>query len=543
MKHFTTLLLALGLTASAASAQNVIVMLKDGASQKFNADYLSEIKFVDAGQETPTVTFGKIDISPYSGGNFEMTLTNEEKNIVLKLDAYGPKDALFLNEGTYTMSESADPMTIGTDTNYTWLKQDGVSQGIKGGVVVITRQDKVYTVKLELVLESGQDFKGEYTGTPDNYTPFIEASLSDASYNVNEQPAGQFYVKFNDTAWRYDMAMVFIADKGAQTLPAGTYTLKEGTAPGTLSTASYLDCYNPNSSCKLLDGSKVTVAGPDAEGSYEITLNLNLSDGRHADFSYTGTISGTPKFIFDGEELSGVAAEPYGAGLNTELTFTKADNDQFAVVLDTYRDNGSWFQPGEYVVGASSGFRIDPDLNYTYIQNGDKKTAVESGKMTVELEGDVYTFNLDFVLEGGESYRARYTGKLPNCGPLMIIELSSASYSSNATPEGNFYVKFNDSSWSCEMALDMFGDTEATSLPAGTYTYSTENTRGTFGSKSYVELSKPFPGGTNRLADGSTVTVDKDSENYTIAMNLVFEDGRKAVINFTGQFSNAPTFE
>lgn len=38
MKHLPTLLLALGLSAAAATAQNVTVMMKDGTTHKFNAD-------------------------------------------------------------------------------------------------------------------------------------------------------------------------------------------------------------------------------------------------------------------------------------------------------------------------------------------------------------------------------------------------------------------------------------------------------------------------------------------------------------------------
>lgn len=544
MKHFNTLLLALGLTASAASAQNVIVVMKDGSRQKFNADYLSEIKFVDAGQETPSVTFDKITIEPFSGGNFSMKFTNEEKGIILNLDAYGPKDAAFLHEGTYTVSSANDPMTIDPNPTYTYLMEDGSSQDIKEGTVVITRQDKVYTVKIDLTLNGDKAFKGEWSGTPDKYTPFIDATLSAASYLAIEQPAGQFYVKFNDANWAYEMAMVLIADKDAQTLPAGTYTLKEGTAPFTLSTASYVDCYNPNANCKLLPESKVTVAQSATDGEYDITMDLTLSDGRTAEFTYSGAISGTPKFKFEGEELKGVIANPYGSGSNTGLKFTKTENaDDIAVELDTYSDGGVYFQPGEYIVGETSGQRIDTDITYTYVMKDGTKTAVKSGKMTVTLDGDTYTFNMDFVLENDESYKAQYIGKVPNYGPVVIIDLSAASYNTNATPAGNFYVKFNNSAYSCEMALDMFGDTEATSLPEGTYTYGTEGTPGTFGSKSYVQLSSPFQSSNNKLTEGSTVTVSKDGENYTIAMNLNFEDGRKAVINYAGTFSNSPTFE
>ena len=35
--------------------------------------------------------------------------------------------------------------------------------------------------------------------------------MSAASYNTNPQPAGDFYVKFNDADWTCEMALVFTA--------------------------------------------------------------------------------------------------------------------------------------------------------------------------------------------------------------------------------------------------------------------------------------------------------------------------------------------
>lgn len=60
MKHFSTMLLALGLAAFSAAGQNVTVIMKDGTSHKFNADYLSELSFKDVQQGPETVEFKSI---------------------------------------------------------------------------------------------------------------------------------------------------------------------------------------------------------------------------------------------------------------------------------------------------------------------------------------------------------------------------------------------------------------------------------------------------------------------------------------------------
>ena len=104
----------------------------------------------------------------------------------------------------------------------------------------------------------------------------------------------------------------------------------------------------------------------------------------------------------------------------------------------------------------------------------------------MKLNGVIYTLEFNGVLddEASTPINAVYEGKIAEFGPELSIELSAASYSTNPRPAGNFYVKFNDTNWTCEMALDMFADSNATTLPAGTYTYSPENPPGTCGSNS-----------------------------------------------------------
>lgn len=95
------------------------------------------------------------------------------------------------------------------------------------------------------------------------------------------------------------MAMVFCADPDTRELPEGTYTLGDFASPGTLLSASYVNSYGPYFHCTLLEGSKVTVTRNG--DTYDITMNLLLSDGRTADFTFSGEISGTPSFEGDND--------------------------------------------------------------------------------------------------------------------------------------------------------------------------------------------------------------------------------------------------
>ncbi len=69
------------------------------------------------------------------------------------------------------------------------------------------------------------------------------------------------------------------------------------------------------------------------------------------------------------------------------------------------------------------------------------------------------------------------------------------------------------------MAIDLYADASATAIPAGTYTYSTENTPGTFGPKSYIDLYTPNLGNL-RFAEGSTVEVSYEGDNITMVFSL-----------------------
>lgn len=544
MKHIATTFLFLGLSAFCAVGQNVTVMMKDGSSHKFNADYLSELSFQDVVPETPPVVLNTVNLDIYSGGNVTATFIGEGGNVEIAADLYGPADAIYMNTGTYTYATTSAPFTF--NPQYSHLKINGEQKTFTDGEIVVSLEEKTYTFDITLTLSDNSTYRAKYVGPLPQYTPWIECTLSQAKYIENPQIAGDFYVKFNDPDWKYDMAIIFTAQESDKTLPAGEYTLSDTRAPFTISNASYIDQFNPNANLKLAPGSKVNVA-KDGE-DYIIVMELNLNDGRTAKYTYQGQITGTPTFESSVEEWSQLIVSPFG-NTNTTLYFYKTANsaaDGF-LSLDCYFPQAAFFPTGEYIIGGDSGMYISTsDISYTnYNPDGSENGAIAltSGKMTVTRDGSVYTFNLEALLANGDNLAMTYTGELDQFGPTVAAELSAASYEeNNARPQGNMYVKFNDEDWNYTIALDMYAAPSATTLPAGTYAYATTGAENTFGEKSYVDITSPYS--SNKMAEGSTVTVEVDANSvYTITMNLKFVDGREGNFTYNGSITGTPKFE
>lgn len=418
MKHLYAMLLAVGLSPLCASGQNVTVLMKDGTSHKFNADYLSELSFKNVQQGPETVAFHSVKVEPYSGGNVTLTFENEDGSVTCVTDLYGRPESTWLTTGVYSVSDTNDAYTV--DPGYSSVSIDNEKMNITGGSVDITLDGHVFTFAIDFTLEGGSQFLGSYTGELDSYTQWLSATMSDASYNSNPQPAGDFYVKFNDAAWAYEMAIVFTASASDTELPAGTYTYSDVKGPGTVSPASYVDTYNPYATLKLVPGSKVSVAREG--GLYTIVMDLVLSDGRTAEFTYEGEISGTPTFEATPEPdpfiFDVITVSPYGDG-NTGLTFNVSSNMTIALMLDCYGSaTATYFETGEYVVGGNGDLYIDKNDTYTFFASDGKTTGVSSGAMNVSREGKVYTFDIDITLIDDTRLKGTYVGELGKFAPV-----------------------------------------------------------------------------------------------------------------------------
>lgn len=542
MKHFTTLLLATGLTALSSLAQTVTVVTKDGIEHKFNADYLSEIRFRDAAPEPDKINFTKInDLSVWSNGNAAITMTNADETQVCKVEFYGPTDASWFQQGTYQVNTVNSPFTV--DPAYSEVTISGTKKKITAGnMTVASNAECVYTINVDFTLDDGSRYLGQYSGSLPSYTQKFSAVLNKADYNVNPQAPDTYYIRFTDPDWKYQIALVFMADRSESSLPAGTYTAVETLATGGISIGkSYFETYSPNGRFNLMAGSKVVVANNGED--YDMTMQLLLSDGRTAEMTFKGKVGGSAAFEQPLVVFDKIRVEAYSGG-NVTLNFTTSKDPQLALALDCYCDaNATYLQTGEYVVGGSARPYIDSDPTYTHYTYDGKNTGIKSGKMKVSREGLVYTIEFDLILADDTPYKGSYTGELNAFSPLVEKTLSAAKYVDRRDPNkpGNFYVRFNDADYKCEATFDIFAAASAKTLPAGTYTYATTGAAGTFGSNSVVEMYQPSS--TNKMKEGSTIEVALNEGVYTISMNLLFEDGRICKLTFNGQISGTPDFE
>ena len=137
------------------------------------------------------------------------------------------------------------------------------------------------------------------------------------------------------------------------------------------------------------------------------------------------------------------------------------------------------------------------------------------------------------MLEDDTELKGKYVGQMPGyvgkdftlntCQEPKVKTTEVKDY-----VDGEFYFNMNDESWSYEMAIDFFANSTEKKIPAGKYTFSTDNTPGTFGSKSYCDLYTPNLGNC-RFAEGSTVDVSYSGDNIIMDFNLIL-DGKDYIL-------------
>lgn len=232
-----------------------------------------------------------------------------------------------------------------------------------------------------------------------------------------------------------------------------------------------------------------------------------------------------------------LTASPYSFG-EADLVLTAEDGTTLGLAM--FSPSGStYLADGVYSVADQ---KLGTDVADTYLvaAGSSDKTAVTDGSVTVSHTEAIYTLTIDLTLQGGAEFKGKYIGEIPNYGYVITLEPLSALKSSsiNDKKEGEFYLKGNDSSWHYEMALDIFAAADATTLPAGTYTFAETSAEGTFGPSSYLDLySSYFIQSNCRFATGSTITVSYDGDEATVEMHFILTDGRKANATFKGKIT------
>lgn len=543
MKQLTTLLLAVGLGAAGALAQNVTVMLKDGTSQKFNADYISEISFKEIPDAPDAVQLTNVSVYGIYGSEAILTFTNEE-GVEVNVDFYGPEDAMWLKEGTYTVNDTMTPMTVCNDDSYTYVTVGGEKKAVTSGqVTVAVDSEEVYTVSLDFTLADGSNFLAEYKGKVQGYSKTINVALASASYNSNEQPKGDFYVIFDSADWDYHMTLVFTAESDATLLPAGTYTVTEDRRPGTFSfEKSSVEHYRPNWDSKFVGGSNVVV---EKDGdNYKMTFRMELANGRILNATFDGTISGTPTFKEEVpiREATLSAMKYYNNGPLPAGQFMLKFNDS------------AWSLEGRIDLIADPSAKTLPAGTYTYSESGEPGTLgpgsyvdvyqpssaslklKEGSTITVEIEEGVYSITMDLKFSDDSVGKFTYNGQIEGTPEfeqptVEVLEFDKCNGTAWDT-DGNITLEFNFSSDRYKsLQLDTYGNAPM-ALSEGVFTVGESS-----GSEKYISST---PSSTAWIEDGNrvglksgTMTVSKQGTEYTIEMDFTLDDNDSTPIKGT----------
>ena len=312
------------------------------------------------------------------------------------------------------------------------------------------------------------------------------------------------------------------ADGGAMTIdtdPSYSY-VKEGTETKALKSGTM----------------NVAVSGKE----YTITFDLMLADDSELKGKYVGEMPGTigKDFTLSTCEEPKVKTTDVNDYVKGEFYFKMNDSAwSYEMAVDFFADASAAKLPaGTYTYSEEGkpgtfGKRSSLDL---YNPSNTYKFA-EGSTITVAYEGENITLDMKLVTTDGRKIDMKYQGSIKF--PEVVQEIETVALAAAATPkvinnngriDGEFYIKMNDAAWNYEMAIDLFADAAAEKIPAGTYTYSAENTPGTFGSKSYADMYTPNMGNC-RFADGSKATVSYSGENIIIDLYLIVAEKNKAL--------------
>ena len=140
-------MMALALCSLGAAAQSVTVVLNDNTAHKFGADYIKEITFQEA-TSGDDQTVSSIGVDAYSGGNVTLTF-NLPDGSSLVCDAYGPKTALYLMPGEYTVASSGSEFWI-DNSSYSYYLKDDVKTALASGTMTVANEGAQYTITLHM---------------------------------------------------------------------------------------------------------------------------------------------------------------------------------------------------------------------------------------------------------------------------------------------------------------------------------------------------------------------------------------------------------
>lgn len=319
----------------------------------------------------------------------------------------------------------------------------------------------------------------------------------------------------------------------------GVYNVETSGSTMTIDADKNYSFVKENGKNTALKSGTMTVAATGKE--YTVTFDLMLEDDTELKGKYVGQMPGSvgKDFTLDTCQEPKVKTTEVNDYVDGEFYFNMNDMAwNYEMAIDFYSAAGSAKLPaGTYTYSESKAAGTFGSRSYIDIYNpSNSYKFAEGSTVTVSYEGDNITIQMNLVTTDGRKIDMKYEG--PVTFPEVAQTKETVALATSATPkvienngrvDGEFYTKFNDSSWNYEMAIDFFSNATEKKIPAGKYTYSTENTPGTFGSKSYIDMYTPNLGSSCRFAEGSTIDVSYSGDNIVMDFNLIL-DGKDYIL-------------
>ncbi len=469
-------------------------------------------------------------------GEYYIKMNDSDWSYEMAVDFYALAGTAKLPAGTYRYGTDNAAGTFGANSFLDTYNPSSNYRFAEGSTVEVSYEGDNITMAFNLVTNDGRKFDMTYSGEI-TFPPFEAPKTQLASMEIDGlYSGGKNRGLIFKTA---DESLSIVLDMyGEKTyIEEGTYTVaaSEGLRIDTDPKYTYV---KQGETTTALQSGTVTVSTSDR--TYTFDMALVLADGTPLNAIYTGVVDG-----YASKDLYLELAKPTIGSVNDQqpgehyLKINDA-NWTFEGSLDLYSDvNSTRPAAGTYTfstdktpgtLGALTQISTYSPNNYF--------TAQEGSFVTIAYEGSNLVLTGTLYLEEGRKATLHYNGPhdYPEDSAKETLDLNTCQtpkiINNNGRVDGEFYVKMNDESWSYDMAIDFFAEASATAIPAGTYSYSAENTPGTFGPKSYIDLYTPNLGSSLRFAEGSTVEVSYEGDNITMVFSLEL-DGQDKVLKMT----------
>lgn len=476
-------------------------------------------------------------------GEYYIKMNDSDWSYEMAVDFYALAGTAKLPAGTYRYGSDNAAGTFGPKSYINTYTPSSNYRFAEGSTVEVSYEGEIITMAFNLVTGDGRKFDMTYSGEI-TFPPFEAPKTQLASMEIDGlYSGGKNRGLIFKTA---DESLSIVLDMyGEKTfIEEGTYTVAASEGLRIDTNPSYTYVKQGETTTGLQSG---TVAVSTSDRTYTFDMALVLADGTPLNAVYTGVVGG-----FASKDFDLILAKPTIGSVNDQqpgehIIKINDAGYTFEGRLDIFSDvNSTRPAAGTYTFSASKTpgtlgtlTQIDTFSPNNYF------TAQEGSFVTIAYEGSNLVLTGTLNLEEGRKATLSYSGPhdYPEESAKETIDLNTCQapkiIDNNGRVDGEFYVKMNDASWNYDMAIDFFAEASATAIPAGTYTYSAENTPGTFGPKSYIDLYTPNLGSSLRFAEGSTVEVSYDGDNITMAFSLNLAEQDKVLkMTYTGPINS-----